>query len=160
VRALGKVEEKEEKKEISPEGVVFDYLKDSYSAVTMLCHNLLGDLEKAVTKADADESLKADVLTSIGSLWEGFRVAEGDIWNIKKYVDHDLNDFYDILVHVAKYLLLAYGYLKAGNFAEARAKIDDATIDLSMYISEAVRHAVEKAGDFQEAQDATEGSNA
>jgi len=155
---LGQVEE--EKKEISPEGVVFDYLKDSYSAVTMLCHNLLGDLEKAVAKADADETLKVDVLTTLGALWEGFRIAEGEVWNIKKYVDHDLNDFYSILVHVAKYLLLAYGYLKAGNFTEARAKIGDARMDLSMYITEAVRHVVEKVGDFQEAQDATEGNNA
>jgi hypothetical protein len=157
VRALGQVEEK---KEISPEGVVFDYLKDSYSAVRMFCNNLLADLEKAIAKADVDESLKADALTTLGALEEDLRIAESEVWNIKKYVDHDLNDLYSILVHIAKYLLLAYGYLKAGNFAAAKAKIGDARMDLSIYIAEAVRHAIEKAGGLQEDQDASEDSNA
>lgn len=142
----------EEVEGVAPEAF-FEYLKGSWDAVNSLIGDLIYNIKAAIANAAEDERAKADALEDLGALREALVVAASHIRDINVYVDHDTSKLSDLFVKVAKGLLVVHRYLKDGRpLREIEADLGDLMLDVNMFISDMVRHAIERAVGPQEAQ--------
>jgi hypothetical protein len=154
VRAL-RVEEEIGK--VAPEAF-FDYLKDSSDALDSIIGDLIRNVKVAIINADGDMRAKADALENLGALRQILAVTVSHIQDL----NHDNSELSDLLLKTAKGLLVVYEHLKAGaSLREAELALGDLTLDVSIFIGDTVRHAVEKMKGPQETQgSAAQGSSA